>query len=227
MRRHRTQQKPSKDSYSPDASQIGDPPSVSHSKLRRRWADLIRRVYCADPLILDAGADYGHYKVDFSSSFPTNGRFSSRQRQLYELANAVRNICLKMYRPGITFKDVGKKVEAFLVEQGIDLSDPSNRNFRGIIRWGGYNHPVGMAVHDVMGSMSGPEEVLQPGFVFACDIQIPKPKEKMGIRLEDTVVITEDGCEVLSYKIPRTIEEIEGLMKEDGMIQILRKANRY
>ncbi len=180
-----------------------------------------------DFLILDAGADYDHYKIDFSSSIPANGVFSPRQRELYELANEVREICLRTYRPGITFTEVGKKVEAYLIERGIDLSDPSNRNFRGIVRWGGYNHPVGMAVHDVMGSMTGPEEVLQPGFVFACDIQIPKPEEKMGIRLEDTVVITENGCEVLSSGIPRAIEEIEALMKKDGMIQILRKANEH
>jgi Xaa-Pro aminopeptidase len=180
-----------------------------------------------DFLILDAGADYDHYKVDFSSSIPANGKFSPRQRELYELANEVRKICLRTYRPGITFKDVGKKVEAYLVDRGIDLSDPSNRNFRGIVRWGGYNHPVGMAVHDVMGSMTGPAEVLQPGFAFACDIQIPKPEEKMGIRLEDTVVITENGCEVLSSAIPRAVGEIEALMKGDGVIQVLKKANKY
>ena len=180
-----------------------------------------------DFLILDAGADYGHYNVDFSSSFPVNGKFTPRQRELYELANAVRNICLKNYRPGTTFTDVGKKVKEFLLGKGIDLSDPANRHFLGIIRWGGYNHPVGMAVHDVMGSMSGPDEVLRPGFVFACDIQIPKPEEKMGIRIEDTVVITEEGCEVLSTGIPRTIEEIEVFMKKDGVIQILKKAGCY
>ena len=180
-----------------------------------------------DFLILDAGADYDHYKVDFSSSIPANGVFSPRQRELYELANEVRKLCLRTYRPGITFAEVGKKVEAYLTERGIDLSHPANRNFRGIVRWGGYNHPVGMAVHDVMGSMTGPEEVLQPGFVFACDIQIPKPEEKMGIRLEDTVVITENGCEVLSSAIPRAIEEVEALMKKDGTIQILKKANPY
>jgi Xaa-Pro aminopeptidase len=179
-----------------------------------------------DFIILDAGCDYGHYKVDFSSSIPANGKYSPRQRELYELADEVRRICLETYRPGITFKDVGEKVRAYLTKRGIDLSDPSNRNFRGIVRWGGYNHPVGMAVHDVMGSMTGPEEVLQPGFVFACDIQIPKPEEKMGIRVEDTVVITENGCEVLSSDLPRTIEEIEALMKTDGVIQILEKANK-
>ncbi len=180
-----------------------------------------------DFLILDAGADYGHYKVDFSSSFPANGRFTSRQREMYELANEVRILCLNTYRPGVSFKEVGQKVEALLIEKSVDLADPEYRNFRGIVRWGGYNHPVGMAVHDVMGSMSGPEEVMQPGFVFACDIQYIKPEEKIGIRLEDTVVITEEGCEVLSSGLPRSIKEIEAFMQEDGIIQILKKGKRY
>lgn len=180
-----------------------------------------------DFLILDAGADLGHYKVDFSSSFPANGRFSPRQKELYEIADAIRRLCLKTYRPGITFKDVGEEVEAFLREKGFGPSHPYYSTFRGPRRWGGYNHPVGMAVHDVMGSMTGPEEVLQPGFVFACDIMLPQPEEEMGIRLEDTVVVTEDGCDVLSAAIPRDIQEIESLMQKDGVIQVLKKAKKY
>jgi len=180
-----------------------------------------------DFLILDAGADFGHYKVDFSSSFPANGRFTPRQKELYTLANEIRLLCLKTYRPGISFKEVGMAIEAFLKDKGIGPSHPHYRNFRGAMRWGGYNHPVGMAVHDVMGSMSGPEEVMQPGFIFACDIMLPKPEENMGIRVEDTVVITKEGCEVLSSGLPRSIEEIEALMKEDGVIQIIKKAGKY
>ena len=68
---------------------------------------------------------------------------------------------------------------------------------------------------------------MQPGFVFAADFQIPKPKEEMGIRIEDTVVITEDGCEVLSPGLPRTIDEIEALMKKDGIVQLLKKNGYY
>ena len=71
-----------------------------------------------------------------------------------------------------------------------------------------------MATHDVMGTFDGPEEVLKPGFVFACDINFPFPDEEMGIRLEDVVVITETGCENLSAGVPRTIEEVEAAMKE-------------
>jgi Xaa-Pro aminopeptidase len=186
-----------------------------------------RTLESGDFLILDAGADFGHYKVDFSSSFPANGRFSPRQKEMYSLADEIRRLCIRTYRPGISFKQVGQKIADFLREKGIDASHPEYRHFRGVVRWGGYNHPVGMAVHDVMGSMSGPEEVMQPGFVFACDIQYIKPEEKIGIRLEDTVVITKDGCEVLSAALPRTIEEVEALMQEDGMIQILQKAGKY
>ncbi len=98
----------------------------------------------------------------------------------------------------------------FLVENGYDAEDPK---LRGLIRYGGYNHSIGMATHDVMGNFAGPDEVLQPGFVFACDINIPYADEEMGIRIEDTVVITETGSENLSAGLPRSIEEIEALMR--------------
>jgi Xaa-Pro aminopeptidase len=75
-----------------------------------------------------------------------------------------------------------------------------------------------MATHDVMASITGPDEPLQPGFVFACDINI-RHSETMGIRIEDTVVITEDGYENLSAGLPRTVEEIETFMLQEGLLQ--------
>jgi Xaa-Pro aminopeptidase len=78
-----------------------------------------------------------------------------------------------------------------------------------------------MATHDVTGTFAGPDEVLQPGFVFACDIQLFRHDEQIGIRIEDTVAITETGYEVLSAGLPRTVAEIEALMKTDGILQIL------
>ncbi len=164
-----------------------------------------------DFIILDAGPDFGYYNADISTSFPANGKFSPRQKELYTLANEVRNVCLQNYRPGITLKDVGEKVKEYLIKNG---HDPENPKYKGWIRYGGYNHSIGMATHDVMGTFDGPEEVLKPGFVFACDINFPFPDEEMGIRLEDVVVITETGCENLSKGVPRTIEEVEAVMKE-------------
>ncbi len=167
-----------------------------------------------DFVILDAGPDFGYYNADISTSFPANGKFSPRQKEIYTLANEVRNVCLKHYRPGITLKDVGEKVKEYLVKNG---HDPENRKYRGWIRYGGYNHSIGMATHDVMGSFDGPEEILKPGFVFACDINFPFPDEKMGIRLEDVVVITDTGCENLSHGVPRTIKEVENTIREAGI----------
>jgi Xaa-Pro aminopeptidase len=167
-----------------------------------------------DFVILDAGPDFGYYNADISTSFPANGKFSPRQKELYSLAYAVRKVCLQNYRPGITLKDVGAKVREYLAANGYD---PENRKYRGWIRYGGYNHSIGMATHDVMGTWDGPEEVLKPGFVFACDINFPFPDENMGIRLEDVVVITETGCENLSKGVPRSMEEVVATIKEIGM----------
>ena len=169
-----------------------------------------------DFLILDAGPAYRNYHVDISTTFPASGRFTPRQRELYEAALVVRNAAIDAYRPGITFREVGKKMEAALAANGLQrFAD----DFASIIRYGGYNHSIGLATHDVMGTFAGPDEVLQPGFVFACDIQLFRIDEEIGIRIEDTVAITDTGSEVLSRGLPRTVAEIEALMQEEGILQ--------
>jgi Xaa-Pro aminopeptidase len=172
-----------------------------------------------DFIILDAGPDFAYYNADISTSFPANGRFTAEQRDLYEMGLGIRQVCLDNYRPGTSFSAVGEQVRIWLTENGFDASE--NR-FRGLIRWGCYNHPIGMATHDVMVSMTGPDEPLEPGFVFACDINIPQ-NETMGIRIEDTVVITEEGYENLSAGLPRTVEEIEAFMPGEGLLQKVRR----
>jgi len=172
-----------------------------------------------DFVILDAAPDYAYYNVDVSTSFPVNGRFTAEQRALYELGEGIYRVCLANYRPGTTFGAVGEQVRLWLVENGYD--DTEDR-FRGLIRWGCYNHPIGLATHDVMSSMTGPDEPLEPGFVFACDVNMPQT-ETLGIRIEDTIVITEDGYENLSPGLPRTVEEIEAVMREEGMLQRVRR----
>ena len=173
-----------------------------------------------DFLILDAGPDLGNYHIDISTSFPASGRFSARQKELYEAALAVHDVCIENYRPGVTLANVGQKVDAFLKAKGLDRF---SQDFRGIVRLGGYNHSIGLATHDVMGSFAGTDEALQSGFVFACDIQLFRLDEQIGIRIEDTVAITDKGCEVLSAGVPRTVAEIEVLMKEGGILQLLKK----
>ncbi|MGB4298416.1 MAG: M24 family metallopeptidase [Candidatus Saccharicenans sp.] len=88
-------------------------------------------------------------------------------------------------------------------------------------RGGGCSHYVGEAVHDVGGEAG--REPLKPGMVFACDILAVFPEENLGVRVEDTVVITKNGCENLTAGIPRESDEIEALMKEQGIIQLLKE----
>ncbi len=171
-----------------------------------------RTLQNGDFVVLDAGPDYNYYDIDFSTSFPANGKFTPKQRDLYELANGIREVCVKNYKPGVTLKQVGEQVKKYLTENGYDPDEP---RFRGLIRYGGYNHSIGMAVHDGMGTFRGPDEILQEGFVFACDMNMMYPEINIGIRLEDTVVITADGCEVLSAGLPRTVAEMEKIMAEE------------
>jgi Xaa-Pro aminopeptidase len=175
-----------------------------------------------DFVILDAGPDMDYYKSDVSSTFPASGKFSARQREIYQVAYEVHQLCLSLYRPGVSLGEIGSKVEAYMDEKGYDKT-----GYKGIFKWGGYNHPIGMTTHDVMQAVEGPDALLKPGYVFACDINVPYAEEELGIRIEDTVVITEDGCEILSAGLPRSIEEIEKFMREEGIIQALKEAEKY
>jgi len=174
-----------------------------------------------DFLVVDAGPDFGYYDVDISISYPANGTFTPRQREIYEAALAVQKASVERYKPGVTFAEVAEEVRAALKKRGIDVDGPL---FRPRTMRNGGSHYVGMAVHDVGGAPRGP---LRPGMVFACDIYAVYPDEKLGVRVEDTVVITETGCENLTPGIPRTVAEIEALMKKAGTIQVLKEKGLY
>lgn len=175
-----------------------------------------------DFLVVDAGPDVGYYDVDISASYPANGKFTPRQREIYEACNEIEKACMSLYRPGITCQEVNEGVKDILTKKGYDLSQDA---FKVMIRGSGCSHYVGMAVHDVGGSPRG--RLLKPGMVFACDILAVFPDENLGVRVEDTVLITENGCENLTTGMPREIEEIEALMKQKGMIQVLKEKKLY
>ena len=176
-----------------------------------------RTLRAGDFVILDAGPALADYHADISTSFPASGKFTPRQKELYEAALAVRDVCLATYRPGLAFREVGAAIEAMLEAKKLEAYAG---DFRGVIRYGGYNHMIGMATHDVAGTFAGPDEVLVPGLVFACDIQLFRLEEEIGIRIEDTVAVTETGCENLSAGLPRTVAEIEAWMNKDGLLRL-------
>jgi len=165
-----------------------------------------------DFLVVDAGPKVKGYCMDISISFPINGKFSPRQREIYEACLEVSKGCLANYRPGITGYQVGEQVKKMLQSKGYDLSTDAFTRLR-FFKEGGITHYVGLAVHDAGGRDLDPGRILKPGMVFACDVFAVFPGEDLGVRVENTVLITESGCEILNPGIPREIEEIEALMR--------------
>lgn len=170
-----------------------------------------------DFLVVDAGPDLDNYDVDITVSYPANGRFTPRQREIYEACNEIEKACFKFYAPGLTRQEIGSKAKQYLIDKGIDLSIDVYQSMMRGLESGGVSHYVGMAVHDVGGGPRGP---LKPGMVIALDILAVFADEDMGVRIEDTVLVTEDGCENLTPGLPREIDEIEALMKKPGVLQV-------
>jgi Xaa-Pro aminopeptidase len=177
-----------------------------------------RKLQDGDILVVDAGPDLDYYDIDITTTFPANGKFTPRQKEVYEAALAVHEANMKVYRPGLTAEQCRKEVEEILTKRGFDLSKDYFKRLRG-----GFGHFVGMATHDVGGS----PQVLKPGMVFANEPLIVYPSENLGVRVEDTILITETGCENLTAGIPRTVAEIEAVMKKEGIAQIIKKSGLY
>lgn len=157
-----------------------------------------RMVEDGDLVLMDFGADLDYLCMDITRTWPVSGKFTAEQREVYRTVLAVQKACIEAYRPGITSKDVRAHVAAILEREGIDP--------RGLE--GGIGHFVGMCVHDV-----GPRGVpLKEGMVFAIEPALYYPEKNIGIRIEDTILITEDGCEVLTKDVPKEIDEIEKMM---------------
>jgi Xaa-Pro aminopeptidase len=167
-----------------------------------------------DFIVLDIGPDVNYYDTDITISYPVNGKFTARQKEVYEAAKAVHDASIAVYRPGLTTEQVKNEVDEILKKQGFDLTKDYFKRMRG-----GFGHYVGLAVHDVGG---GPM-VLKPGMVFANEPLMIFPEENLGVRVEDTILIIETGSEVLTAGIPRKVKEIEAFMKKDGIPQVLKK----
>lgn len=182
-----------------------------------------------DLVLIDAGAEYAFYASDITRTFPVNGRFSPAQRELYEIVLQANLEAIAHVKPGNSFQsihDVAVRVlTEGLVRLGILKGDVSE-----LIESGAYrrfymhktSHWLGIDVHDV-GSykVDGEWRALKPGMVLTVEpgLYIPDGSEGVdskywgiGIRVEDDVLVTESGHEVLTLGVPKTVEEIEALM---------------
>jgi Xaa-Pro aminopeptidase len=151
-------------------------------------------------VLIDTGASWQHYTADISRTFPVNGKFSEREKELYELVLKAADTAIANIRPGADHNtDLHEVAKSVLEEAGYAEYFIHN-----------VGHFVGLDVHDA-GDYAKP---LEEGVVLTIEPGIYIPDEGIGIRIEDVVLVTKDGAELLSRNIPRTVEEIEAAMAD-------------
>lgn len=170
-----------------------------------------------DVLLMDFGAEYANYNADLTRSIPVNGRFSPRQKDVYNAVLRVFKAARALLLPGTNLmeyhKEVGKVMEAELVGLGlISLDDiaKQDKDWPAYKKYfmHGTSHHLGLDVHDIMYRY----HTFEAGNLFTCEPGIYIPEEKLGIRIENDILITENGNIDLFKNIPMEVEEIEELM---------------
>ena len=181
------------------------------------YIDNNKRCLDGDILLMDFGAEYANYASDLTRTVPVNGKFSERQKNIYNAVHRVMKEATNMLRPGTDHKQMQQEVIKIMEEELIGLGlfdrldvknqDPKNPCYRKYFMHG-TSHSLGLDVHDV-GDTTTP---MQPGMVFTCEPGIYIREEGIGIRLENDVLVTSSGPDDLMKNIPIDLEEIEDLM---------------
>ena len=173
-----------------------------------------------DLVLMDYAPDYHYYTSDVTRIWPVNGKFNKEQIALYNYIVEYRNALFRHLKPGVTSNQVldnaSTDMKKYLVGKTFEKEKHRKAVYEGLEFRGHFQHPVGMAVHDVGQLRNVP---LKEGMVFTIDPMIWIPDEKLYIRIEDIVVITNSGAINLSSFVPTTIPEIEKIIKEKGLTE--------
>lgn len=200
------------------------------------YAKADRRMDAGDLMLVDAAANYGYYTVDITRTYPVNGRFSSLQKDIYRIVLRAQDAMMKAAKPGVLTRDVHRAgvdvIRDGLLQLGL-ITDASGEQYRMWYTHGSV-HYIGIDVHDV----GDYEKPIAPGHAFTMEPGIyirpesldalPKTAENLalidkikpavdkysgiGVRIEDSFLMTDSGLKQLSAKVPRTIEEIEATL---------------
>ena len=156
-----------------------------------------QRIEKGDLICIDSGALCGGYRADITRTIPATGKFSKRQREIYDIVLKAELAAIKVVKPGATFGQIDKAARDIINKAGF-----------GDYFIHGIGHHLGLETHDIT-----PNEPLREGAVITVEPGIYIPDEKLGVRIEDDVVVTKTGCRNLSTKIPKRADEIEKIMK--------------
>lgn len=190
-----------------------------------------KKIAAGDLVLIDAGCEYQNYASDITRTFPASGKYSREQRMIYEIVLNTQRAIIQQIKPGVYWDEL-QKTAVKVITQGLinvgvlkgDLNTLIDKQAYLAFYMHNFGHYMGLDVHDVGRYKVGERwRQLQPGMVFtvepgiyiaADNAEAPPQFHNIGIRIEDDVLVTDNGCEVLSESIPKTIDEIETIMAD-------------
>lgn len=167
-----------------------------------------------DLILFDLGAEYNCYNADISRTFPVNGKFTERQKEVYNAVLRVNEEIINLIKPGMKYKDVNEKATELIAEECIKLGLIKDKSEVRKYYYHSIGHSLGMDTHDI--EIPHRDIIFEPGVVFTVEPGIYIAEEGIGIRIEDDILVTEDGVINLSSDIIKTVEEIENFMSKNG-----------
>jgi Xaa-Pro aminopeptidase len=182
-----------------------------------------------DLLLIDAGAEYNYFSGDITRTFPVNGRFSRAQLLVYNHVLEIQKKLIEMVKPGVPFRQFHEKAADLLTEAMLDLGLLTGRKADIISSKQhqkyyphGVGHYLGMDVHDagryVLGAEPRPIEAgmaftIEPGlYIPAHDTSAPAELRGIGIRIEDDILVTPNGCEIMTHSVPKEVADLENII---------------
>lgn len=175
------------------------------------YVDNKSEVKDGDLILFDLGAQYKYYNADISRTFPVNGKFTERQRDVYNAVLRVNEKVIEAMKPGINYLEINALAKDLIAEECIALGLIDNKDDVNKYYYHSVGHSLGMDTHDI--ERMGRNVVLQEGMIYTVEPGIYIEEESIGIRIEDDVLITKEGNEVLTKEMIKSVEDIENYMK--------------
>ena len=164
-----------------------------------------------DLILFDLGAQCNLYNADITRVFPVNGKFTDRQKEVYEAVLRVNKAVIERIKPGVDSKELNAWSRNLIAKECIKLGIIKEKEEVSKYYWHSIGHSLGLDTHDL--GMQGREFTFAEGMVFTVEPGIYISEESIGIRIEDDILVTKTGCEVLTKNIIKEVNEIEEFMK--------------
>jgi Xaa-Pro aminopeptidase len=171
-----------------------------------------RQMQAGDVVVMDVAGSYGGYASDITRTLPVSGKFTPRQREIYEIVLGAQNAALAAAKPGMMIRKGSDGNNLYRIAYDYINSHGKDQEGKSLGRYfiHGLSHSLGLNVHDP----ADYDKPLEPGMIITVEPGVYIPEENLGVRIEDDILITEDGAEILTRRLPRTVDEIERLMAE-------------